>query len=92
MADHVVEEHNGDHSEDPYNDFEFHTVRSFSKVLDRQVGEALMIEIAQKKGVIEMGPVLQKVARELSNRKNELTRFNPRGWRPMRGFQQRTPG
>jgi hypothetical protein len=92
MADHVMERHNGDHSDDPNNDFEFHTVRSFSKVLDRQVAEALTIEIAQKTGVIEMGPVLQKVAKELSNRKNEITRFNPRGWRPVRGFQPRTPG
>jgi hypothetical protein len=92
MADHVMERHNGNHSEDPNTDFEFHTARSFSKVLDRQVAEALMIEIAQKKGVIEMGPVLQKVAKELCNRKNELTQFNPGGWWPTGGFQQRTPG
>jgi hypothetical protein len=91
MADHVVDSHNGNHSDDPYDDFEFHTIRSFTKVLDRQVAEALMIEIAQTKGVIEMGPVLQQVARQLCNRKTELTRFNSRGWRPTH-FQQRTPG
>ena len=30
-----------------------------------------------------MGPVLQRVARELCNRKNEKFHFNPRGWQPQ---------
>ena len=94
MADHIIEAHGGQLSEDPLEDFEFHQLRVFLKVLERQVAESVYMEVAETRGVVKMGPVLQRVARELCNRKNEKFHFNPRGWQPqvLLGNRSRPPG
>jgi hypothetical protein len=94
MADHMMEAHGGQKSEDPFEDFEFHQLRVFLKALERQVAESVFMEIAETRGVVRMGPVLQKVARELCNRKGEKFHFNPRSWQPqvLLGNRGRPPG
>ena len=83
MADHMMEAHGGQKSEDPFEDFEFHQLRRFLKALERQVAESVYMELAETRGVVRMGPVLQRVARELCNRKGEMFHFNPRGRQPQ---------
>ena len=89
MADHIMEKHNSNKSENPFDDFEFHLLKTFPKVLERQVAESVYIEIAETRGVIRMGPVLQKVEKELCNRKGERYHFNPRGRQPLQGLGDR---
>ena len=83
MADHMMEAHGGQKSEDPFEDFEFHLLKVFLKALERQVAESVYMELAETRGVVRMGPVLQKVARELCNRKGEIFHFNSRGRQPQ---------
>ena len=91
MADHIVEAHEGRSSEEPLDDFEFHLLRRFLKPLDRQVAEAILIEIANNRGVIQIGPELRQVRKQLCNRKGELFHFNPRGRQPSQ-WRGRPPG
>ena len=91
MADHIVEAHEGRSSEDPLHDFEFHLLRRFLKPLDRQVAEAILIEIANNRGGIQIGPELRQVRKQLCNRKGELFHFNPRGRQPSQ-WRGRPPG
>ena len=86
MADHLLERHRGTKAENPFDDFEFHLLQSFPKVLQRQVAESVYIEVAETKGVVRIGPVLQRVEKELCNRKGERYHFNPRGRQPLQGL------
>ena len=95
MADHILERHGGQKSEDPFEDFEFHQLQVFLKALERQVAESVYLEVAETRGVVRMGPALQKVARETCNRKGERFHFNPRGRQPLQGMlgpRPRPPG
>ena len=94
MADHVREQHSSNGSENPLDDFEFHQLRVFPKVLERLVAESVYLEVAETRGVIRVGPVLQKVTRETCNRKGERFHFNPRGRQPLGvlGNRGRPPG
>ena len=95
MADHILERHGGQKSEDPFEDFEFHQLQVFLKALERQVAESVYLEVAETRGVVRMGPALQKVARETCNRKGERFHFNPRGRQPLQGLlgpRPRLPG
>jgi hypothetical protein len=94
MADHVREQHSGNGSENSLDDFEFHQLGVFPKVLERLVAESVYLEVAETRGVIRMGPVLQKVTRETCNRKGERFHFNPRGRQPLGvlGNRGRPPG
>ena len=79
MADHMMETYRVQKSEDPFEDFRFHQLRIFLKTLEIQVAESVFMEVAEPRGVVRMGPVLQKVGRKLCNRKGETFHFNPRG-------------
>ena len=89
MADHARDQHGGNLSEEPWDDFEFHQLGVFRKALERQVAESVYLEVAQTRGVIRMGPVLQKVTKETCNRKGEMFHFNPRGRQPLGGLGDR---
>ena len=82
MTDHMMEKHKGKISENPQQDFEFHTLAAYSKVLNRLVAESVWIETAESKGVLKVGPVLTKIFKQLLNRKGEFYHFNPRGRQP----------
>ena len=90
MADHMREEHGGQNSENPHDDFEFHLLATYRKVLNRLVAESVWIEWARTKGIIKIGPTRTKVFKELLNRQGEHYHFNPRGWRPT--LEGRGPG
>ena len=94
MADHIREKHGGIGSDNPNDDFEFHQLGVFPKVLERQVAEAVYLEVAETRGVVRMGPVLQKVTKDTCNRKGERFHFNPRGRQPLGflGNRGRPPG
>ena len=95
MADHVLERHGGRASENPQDDFEFHQLQVFLKVLDRQVAESLFIQLAEERGEIKMGPVMQNICKVLMNRKGEFYGFHPRGRQPLLdlpGHRTRPPG
>ena len=85
MADHMRDEHGGQASNNPFDDFEFHLLATYKKVLERLVAESVWIEWAKAKGVVKVGPTRTKVFKELLNRQGEFYHFNPRGWRPGPG-------
>ena len=82
MADHIMEAHGGQKSEDPFEDFEFHQLRVFLKALERQVAESVYMEVAETRGVVKMGPVLQRVARELCKRRKRNSTSTPGAGNP----------
>ena len=90
MADHIREEHGNQASDNPFDDFEFHLLSTYKKVLERLVAESVWIEWAKTKGMVKVGPTRTKVFKELLNRQGEFYHFNPRGWRPA--LEGRGPG
>ena len=59
--------------------FQCHLLRSFTKPLHRQVGEAVYIRTAETRGAIPSGKGVIYVNKQLMNRKDEKFNFNPRG-------------
>ena len=75
----AVMQHGGQLPDDPVKAFKFYQLGSYRKPLNRQVAEANHIRMASKSGMIIVGKVALKVAKEVLNRKDEKFNFNPRG-------------
>ena len=71
MADHTRDTHNSVVSDDPLKDYEFITVSTHSKPLQRQVDEYLRMERVERSKRMKVGKEEWRVKLPLLNRKHE---------------------
>ena len=69
MREHTLECHSGVFSKEKQN--EFFQLNTHSKVLRRQLEESILLDWAQRKGVLKLGKRLFKVSRAVLNSKFE---------------------
>ena len=77
MREHTLECHGGVFSEDKQKDYEFFLLNCHSKVLRRQLEEAILLDWAQGRGVLRLGKRVFKVDRNVLNSKFEHWRPKP---------------
>ena len=77
MREHTLECHGGIFSEDKTEDYEFILLNSHSKVIRRQLEEAIFLDWAQARGVLKLGRRVYRVNRRVLNSKFEHWRPKP---------------
>ena len=77
MREHTLQCHGGEFSHNKMDDYEFVFLRSHSKVLRRQLEEAIFLAWAQGRGCIKVGNLQFKVNRNILNSKIEHWRPRP---------------
>ena len=77
MREHTLKCHEGVFSKDKFLDYEFFLLHSHSKVLKRQLEEAILLDWAQGRGVLKLGRRVFRVNRNVLNSKFEHWRPKP---------------
>ena len=77
MREHTLQCHGGEFSNNKMDDYEFVFLRSHTKVLRRQLEEAIFLAWAQGRGCIRVGKLIFKVNRKILNSKIEHWRPRP---------------
>ena len=77
MREHTLKCHGGDFSVDKLQDYEFILLHHHSKVLRRQLEEAILLDWAQSRGVIQLGKRSYKICKNVLNSKFEHWRPRP---------------
>ena len=77
MREHTLQCHQGVFSQDKLLDYEFFPIHAHSKVLRRQLEEAILLDWAQGRGVLKLGKEVLRVNRQVLNSKFEHWRPKP---------------
>ena len=77
MREHTLQCHQGIFSQDKMKDYEFLVINTHSKVLKRQLEEAILLDWAQSRGVLKLGKMTFRVNRRVLNSKFEHWRPKP---------------
>ena len=77
MREHTLRCHGGVFSVDKLQDYEFILLHHHSKVLRRQLEEAILLDWAQNRGVINLGRRSFKICKKVLNSKFEHWRPRP---------------
>ena len=77
MREHTLRCHGGVFSADKLHDYEFILLHHHSKVLRRQLEEAILLDWAQNRGVIKLGRRIFKINKNVLNSKFEHWRPRP---------------
>ena len=77
MREHTLKCHQGIFSRDKLQDYEFFLLHSHTKVLKRQLEEAILLDWAQGRGVLKLGRRVFRVNRNVLNSKFEHWRPKP---------------
>ena len=77
MREHTLLCHGGVFSEDKLEDYEFFILRVHSKVLRRQLEEAILLDWAETRGIIKIGRRIFRVNKKVLNSKFEHWRPRP---------------
>ena len=77
MREHTLQCHGGEFSDNKMDDYEFIILRHHSKVLRRQLEEAIFIDWAQGRGYIQIGKLKFKMNKMILNSKIEHWRPRP---------------
>ena len=77
MREHTLQCHQGVFSQDKLLDYEFFPIHAHSKVLRRQLEEAILLDWAQGRGVLKLGKEVLRVNRQVLNWKFEHWRPKP---------------